>query len=116
MKPGGVLLSGLDNGINYLFDESEDRIVYTLPFDPLSDPALFEQSQKNGDGIQFSHTFEEQIGGQLEAGFVLTDVYEDTMEWEIFTITMSPPFGRPGRLRDNASIFPLFFLRKRRFL
>ena len=78
LKPGGVLLSGLDNGINYLFDESEDRIVYTLPFDPLSDPALFEQSQKNGDGIQFSHTFEEQIGGQLEAGFVLTDVYEDT--------------------------------------
>ena len=24
------------------------------------------------------HTFEEQIGGQLRAGFMLTDVYEDT--------------------------------------
>ena len=72
------LLSGLDNGINYLFDESEDRIVHSLPYDPLSDPVLFEESQKSGDGIQFSHTFEEQIGGQLEAGFTLTDVYEDT--------------------------------------
>ena len=30
------------------------------------------------DGVQFSHTFEEQIGGQLEAGFRLTHVYEDT--------------------------------------
>ena len=78
LKPGGILLCGLDNGINYLFDESEDRIVHSLPYDPLSDPVLFEESQKSGDGIQFSHTFEEQIGGQLEAGFTLTDVYEDT--------------------------------------
>jgi hypothetical protein len=29
-------------------------------------------------GIQFSHTLEEQIGGQLKAGFQLTDLYEDT--------------------------------------
>ena len=27
--------------------------------------------------MQFSHTLEEQLGGQLEAGFRLTDVYED---------------------------------------
>ena len=30
------------------------------------------------DGIQFSHTIEEQIGGQLAAGLRLTDVYGDT--------------------------------------
>ena len=28
--------------------------------------------------MQFSHTFEEQFGGQLEAGFVLTHLYGDT--------------------------------------
>jgi hypothetical protein len=28
-------------------------------------------------GIQFSHTLEEQIGGQLKAGFILKDLYED---------------------------------------
>lgn len=28
--------------------------------------------------MQFSHTLEEQIGGQLKAGFTLTDLYEDT--------------------------------------
>ena len=29
-------------------------------------------------GMQFSHTLDEQIGGQLEAGFVLRALYEDT--------------------------------------
>ena len=33
---------------------------------------------KNDYGIQFSHTIEEQIGGQLKAGFTLADVYGDT--------------------------------------
>jgi len=33
---------------------------------------------KNDWGIQFSHTLEEQLGGQLKAGFLLTDLYEDT--------------------------------------
>ena len=31
-------------------------------------------------GIQFSHTIEEQLGGQLEAGLVLQALYEDTNE------------------------------------
>ena len=33
---------------------------------------------KHDSGVQFSHSLEEQIGGQLEAGFMLTDLYEDT--------------------------------------
>lgn len=28
--------------------------------------------------MQFSHTLEEQINGQLEAGFTLMSLYEDT--------------------------------------
>ena len=28
--------------------------------------------------MQFSHTVEEQLGGQLEAGFVLTNLFGDT--------------------------------------
>jgi hypothetical protein len=28
-------------------------------------------------GIQFSHTIEEEIGGQLKAGFILEDIYHD---------------------------------------
>ena len=78
LKKGGVLLSGLDNGMNFIFDDTETEIKYKLPFNPLKDPQLYEDSLKNDWGMQFSHTFEEQIGGQLEAGFTLTHVYEDT--------------------------------------
>ncbi len=77
LRPGGVLLAGMDNGINYLFDESETTLTYRLPFDPLADEALYELCVNNDDGVQFSHTVEEQIGGQLKAGFVLTHLYED---------------------------------------
>ncbi len=77
LKPGGVLLAGVDNGINYIFDETETTLTHRLPFDPLSDPALMEVLQKTNDGVQFSHTFEEQVGGQLKAGFVLTHLFED---------------------------------------
>ena len=77
LRPGGVLLSGLDNGINYLFDDEETMLTHSLPFDPVSDPALMEELQKTDSGVQFSHTFEEQVGGQLKAGFVLTHLFED---------------------------------------
>ena len=39
---------------------------------------MYELSLKNDWGIQFSHTIEEQIGGQLAAGFSLEGIYGDT--------------------------------------
>ena len=87
LRKGGRLLSGLDNGINFILDPTQTRIVNKLPFNPLKDEALYERSIRAGDGIQFSHTVEEQIGGQIRAGFMLTDLYEDT--------------DREGFLRDN---------------
>ena len=33
---------------------------------------------KDDAGVQFSHSIEEQIGGQLRAGFRLLDVYQDS--------------------------------------
>lgn len=78
LKQGGALLGGYDIGINYLFGEQEDRILYSLPFNPLKDEKLYQDSMENDWGIQFSHTLEEQLGGQLKAGFCLADLYEDT--------------------------------------
>jgi SAM-dependent methyltransferase len=79
LKPGGALLSGLDNGINFLFDgEDETTVVNSLPFDPLKNPEQMEQLMRGDLAVEFSHTAEEQIGGQLEAGFILTHLYEDT--------------------------------------
>ena len=77
LAPGGALLAGLDNGLNFLFDESEERVVNRLPYDPLHDEAQRREALAGDWGMQFSHTAEEQIGGQLEAGFRLTGIYED---------------------------------------
>lgn len=77
LKKGGRLLSGLDNGLNYAFNEEQTALENVLPFDPLSDEKLMQQCIENGDGVQFSHTIEEQIGGQLRAGLTLRDVYGD---------------------------------------
>ncbi len=78
LRQGGILLAGTDHYVNYIVDEKEERIVNHLPFDPLKDPEQMAQLQKDDAGVQFSHSLEEQIGGLLKAGFILTDLYEDT--------------------------------------
>ena len=81
LKPGGVLLSGLDNGLNFVFNWDADNPLLAseaLPFNPLKNPAQMQRLlDEDDDSLQFSHTFDEQIGGQLKAGFVLTAAYED---------------------------------------
>ena len=78
LVPGGVLLAGVDNNVNYLVDDDEKEIVNRLPFNPLRDPEQMEQLRRTDCGVQFSHSLTEQLGGQLRAGFRLTDLYEDT--------------------------------------
>lgn len=78
LKKGGVLLAGLDTGMNFIVGTDDRTIVHALPYNPLKDPALMQELNEQDCGIQFSHTLEEQIGGQLEAGFALTHLYEDT--------------------------------------
>jgi len=78
LRPGGSLLAGLDNGVNFLFDEDSLEVRHKLPFDALADPEWEAKARQHNDSLQFSHPIEVQIGGQLKAGFVLKDVYEDT--------------------------------------
>ncbi|MCL2225304.1 MAG: class I SAM-dependent methyltransferase [Defluviitaleaceae bacterium] len=81
LRPNGILLSGLDNGINYLFDIDEAgkplTVANNLPFNPLKNPKLLDEAIKNNESIQFSHSFDEQIGGQIKAGFLISGAYED---------------------------------------
>lgn len=78
LKPGGTLLTGLDNGLNYVVSDDEERIVRGLPFDPLANPSLAEELREQDGGVQFSHGLEECLGGLLRLGFAITDLYEDT--------------------------------------
>lgn len=78
LRPGGILMAGLDIGPNFMFDETETTLSNRLPYNPLKDPELMRRALERNEGVQFSHTLEEQVGGQLKAGFCLTHLYEDT--------------------------------------
>jgi len=81
LKHGGVLMAGMDNGLNFLFDDDEKLPLIVsdkLPYNPLKNKEQYKKLEESDNGIQFSrHTLEEQIGGQLKAGFILKDLYED---------------------------------------
>ena len=78
LRPGGTLLAGMDHYVNYITDDTETRIVNSLPFYPLTNPEHRRQLEATDSGMQFSHTITEQLGGQLAAGFTLLELYEDT--------------------------------------
>ena len=79
LNKGGVLLSGIDNGFNYLVnEENESVIVGRLPYDSLRNEDQRRECEEGDYGYQFSHSMEEVIGGQIRAGFHIADVYEDT--------------------------------------
>ena len=84
LEPGGVLLSGFTNPVEYLFDivalERGELVVrHTLPYSDLTSPTPEEKAflEAAGEPLSFGHTLEDQLGGQLDAGFVLTALYED---------------------------------------
>jgi SAM-dependent methyltransferase len=85
LRPGGVLLAGFVNPVAYLFDErawDEGRLEVRnrLPYSDAESlsPAQRQQRLADGQPLEFSHTLESQIGGQIEAGFVITGFYEDS--------------------------------------
>ncbi len=87
LRPGGLLLSGFCNPANYIFDQklADEQILqvrHALPYSDLTSLSAEERQQYMDDEqpLEFSHTLDDQIGGQLDAGFVLTGFYED--RWE----------------------------------
>jgi ubiquinone/menaquinone biosynthesis C-methylase UbiE len=87
LRNGGALLAGFGNPVLYLFDEKimakEGRLEvrHRLPYDATEamSPEEIRYFAEQGEPLEFSHTLEDQIGGQLDAGFVLTGFYEDSV-------------------------------------
>lgn len=84
LRPGGVLLAGFLNPVMFIFDyELSERGVlqvrHALPYSDLTSlsEAKRQQLLAKGEPLTFGHTLEDQIGGQLEAGFMITGFYED---------------------------------------
>jgi SAM-dependent methyltransferase len=84
LRPGGTLLSGFLQPTNYAVEEIAEepgtyRIRHAIPFsdtDSLSTEEL-QRLMDEGDTLQWSHTLEDQLGGQTEAGFLIAGLYED---------------------------------------
>jgi SAM-dependent methyltransferase len=84
LRRGGLLLAGFNNPAIYVFDLEDGRqerleVKYALPYSDLESPDEGERARLLAEGrpLEFGHTLEDQIGGQLDAGFRLTALYED---------------------------------------
>ena len=84
LRPGGMLMTGFINPVSYAFDEGlaakgTYQLRHSIPYSDLASLTRLELERilAEEDTLQFSHTFADQIGGQLEAGFVITGFYED---------------------------------------
>ena len=84
LRPGGGLLAGFMNPDIYIFDQEAQAagqltVRYPLPYSELTSLSAEERQQliDDGDALQFSHTLEDQIAGQLAAGLQITGFYED---------------------------------------
>jgi SAM-dependent methyltransferase len=84
LRHGGALLAGFINPVAYIFDlELADRgqlqVKNALPYSDVASLTGDERQRylEKGEPLEFSHTLEDQIGGQLDAGFLLAGFFED---------------------------------------
>jgi SAM-dependent methyltransferase len=88
LRVGGALLAGVTNPVLYLFDDDEVEatgvltVRHQIPYSDLEQlPAeRLAAARATGQPLEFGHTLADQLGGQLEAGLVLTDLYEDRFD------------------------------------
>jgi ubiquinone/menaquinone biosynthesis C-methylase UbiE len=81
----GVLIAGFMNPDEFVFDPDalDDRgefvVRYPLPYveHETLDAAALQDRIAAGEMFHFSHTLEAQLGGMIEAGFVIAGFYED---------------------------------------
>lgn len=84
LKKGGTLLAGCVNPYIYIFngekwDDGILEVSNKLPFNSLDelDEAGRKQFLARGHAIEYSHTLDELIGGQVSVGFLISGFYED---------------------------------------
>ncbi len=86
LKKGGTLLAGFCNPITFIFDlnewdENQKLIVrYSIPYSDLEQlpKEQLEAKIANKKTLEFGHSLQDQIGGQIDAGFMINGFYEDS--------------------------------------
>lgn len=86
LKSGGLLLSSFFNPVVFIADHSPQdmkegiiRPRFTLPYADVKDLTDKELQQKIDDkqALVFGHTLQDLLGGQLDAGFLISHYTED---------------------------------------
>lgn len=92
LRRGGRLLAGFTLPVVYLFDFDQPPgtplvVRHTLPYSDLTALPADQLTQRieRGETIDFGHTLEDQIGGQLDAGFVIHGFFEDRWDGPLDT-------------------------------
>ena len=83
LKPGGVLMTGLINPIIFQLDDENLQLIYEQPFSDLHSlpKEKLEKLKNDNEPLVFGHSLSDQIGGQLDAGFTITSMFEDF--WDV---------------------------------
>ena len=83
LKKNGLLLAGFGNPVSCIFNVSKFErgileVTNSIPYadiEHMDDPEI--KAIVEADGYLWSHTLEDQIQGQIEAGFAIVGFYED---------------------------------------
>ena len=99
LRPGGALLAGFANPLLFCFDKEKEsegvlELKYPVPYSDVTSLSDDERAQplEPDEPLCFGHSLEDQIGGQLDAGFVLTGLYEDFHQEGDMTVPYFPGF------------------------
>jgi ubiquinone/menaquinone biosynthesis C-methylase UbiE len=84
LKDHGVLISGFTNPLLFIFDDEEDMKGNLVVKNPIPSSTLDNMTNEEIDEhlranktVEYGHSLEAQIQGQIDAGFVIAGLYED---------------------------------------
>jgi ubiquinone/menaquinone biosynthesis C-methylase UbiE len=84
LKDKGILIAGFTNPLLWIFDDAQERkgildVKHSIPSSTLDYLPKDEVQDfiNSNQTIEYAHTLEDQIQGQIEAGLVITGFYED---------------------------------------
>ncbi|NMO14397.1 class I SAM-dependent methyltransferase [Pyxidicoccus fallax] len=82
LRPGGVLLAGFSNPVIFLFDpdlqnQGVMQLKYKMPYSDFTSLTDAERARYKDEPLCVAHSLEDQLGGQTDAGFAITGLFED---------------------------------------
>ena len=84
LRPGGRLLAGFANPVYYLFgtiweEQKPLKVRYSIPYSDLESLSTekLQLYMEQGTPFEYGHSLTDLLGGQTDAGFQITGLYED---------------------------------------